>query len=78
MRAERVYKEFFRRRARQWLGYDPYTNRHDALTVGLQGTESSHLTIPEEVEHLEEMQDEGGNFMFLIDFSLIDGDDTIM
>ena len=78
MRGQRVHRDFFRMKVREATGLDQYARRHSALSVGLQGTEAAHIAHPEYVDDMVELQDEFGGFVYLIDYSVVDGEDIIL
>ena len=77
MRGQRINREVIERLVRRAVGFDLRAHRLTALGVGLQGREASHLALPEEVDTLTDVQTADGAFIFMADYSTIDGSDPI-
>lgn len=77
MRSLRLIREMQRRSERRAMGYGPRAPGMVSRASLRQGFEAAHLALPMEIDYLVEIQKSDGSFYFMLDYSLLDGPDTL-
>jgi hypothetical protein len=77
MREYQVGRDIFERQSRRAQGLSPLGNRLSVINVTSQPYLRDYLHLPEAVDGLTSIQTATGAFVFMLDFSALDGADPL-